>query len=301
MAMGGASGVIFAMFAESWRSCRRGLVGGVLQAMFIAGTLITQLVLYGTISLLGSDNGWRVGFIGIGAGCLLIAAAAAVWLPESKVWRAARSGQGTLAALRPSRTDRPDRRLLAGAVFLTLCTTGTFAASYSYITFAPTFLRTTAGTSLTTATLVLTVGTLLGVAAYVVAGAASDRFGRRRATAVASAIGVVAFALFGVFGSGGPAAAGVALMGTAIGYSAFGVLGTWISEYFPTRYRAFGAGATYYVARGIGSGLFPLLALWSVGGNLHLALTLGGIGAAVGLLACLFVPDTAGRVISSDR
>jgi len=79
------------------------------------------------------------------------------------------------------------------------------------------------------------------------------------------------------------------------------VLGTWISEYYPTRFRAFGSGATYYVARGIGSGLFPLAALAIAGGDLRIALTLGGVGAVVGLVGCLFVPDTANKIISADR
>ncbi len=83
-------------------------------------------------------------------------------------------------------------------------------------------------------------------------------------------------------------------MGTAIGYVGFGVLGTWISEFYPARSRALGSNATYYVARGLGSGLYPLFALTPAGGDLRIALALGGIGAALGLVGCLFVPDTAG-------
>ena len=89
-------------------------------------------------------------------------------------------------------------------------------------------------------------------------------------------------------------------MGTAIGYAGFGVLGTWISEFYPTRCRALGSNATYYVARGLGSGLYPLFALTLAGGDLRIALALGGIGAALGLVGCLFVPDTAGRTITAE-
>jgi SHS family lactate transporter-like MFS transporter len=299
LAMGGAFGVIFAMFAESWRSPKRGLMGSVLQGMFIAGTLITQLVLYLTISTLGSDSGWRTGFVGIGVGCLLIATAAWIWLPESKVWEAARSAPAVAADGAPR--VRPDAALIRGGLFLTVCTTGVFAASYSYITFAPTFLREVAGADLTTSTLVLTLGTLLGIASYVVAGALSDRVGRRKATLGAGVVGVLGFGAFALLASGSPMLAIVALMGPAIGYAGFGVLGTWISEYYPTRFRAFGSGATYYVARGIGSGLFPLAALAIAGGDLRIALALGGVGAVVGLLGCLFVPDTANKIISADR
>ncbi|GAB2678451.1 MFS transporter [Saccharopolyspora gloriosae] len=297
LAMGGAFGVIFAMFAESWKSRKRGFMGAVLQGMFIAGTLITQLVLYTTISALGSDAGWRTGFVAIGLGCLLIAGTAALWLPESKVWLAAKDEAGATAAA-PVRA-KPDWSVIRGAVFLTLTTTGVFAASYSYITFAPTYLRETAGVSLTASTIILTVGTLLGIASYVVAGTLSDRVGRRRATLYASVVGVAAFGAFAFADIGSPSVAVIALMGPAIGYAGFGVLGTWISEFYPTRYRAFGSNATYYVARGLGSGLFPLGAVALAGGDLHIALALGGVGALVGLVGCLFVQDTADRVISA--
>ncbi|GAA2012423.1 MFS transporter [Nakamurella flavida] len=305
LAMGGAFGVIFAMFSESWKSPKRGFMGSVLQGMFIAGTLITQLVLFTTISLLGSDSGWRTGFVGIGVGCLIVAGAAFFLLPESTVWQAARAATVSTAAAVAAGEEtkavrtRPDARIVRGAIFLTICTTGVFAASYSYITFAPTFLRAE-GFSLSTSTVILTVGTLLGIASYIVAGTLSDRVGRRRATLGACLVGVVGFGLFALIGGGNVWVAAVALMGPAIGYAGFGVLGTWISEYYPTRYRAFGSGVTYYVARGIGSGLFPLAAIAIAGGDLRIALALGGVGAVLGLVGCLFVPDTANKVISAE-
>jgi MFS family permease len=306
LAMGGAFGVIFAMFSESWKSPKRGLMGSVLQGMFIAGTLITQLILFVTISSLGSEPGWRMGFTVIGILCLVIAAAAWFWLPESKLWRAALDAKrkGILTPhVEESRQDsnpRP-RRLVTGAIFLTICTTGVFAASYSYITFAPTFLRETLGTNLGVSTIVLTVGTLLGIASYMVFGALSDHIGRRKATLWACVLGIVGFGAFALLGDGSPTVAIVALMGTAVGYAGFGVLGTWISEFYPTRFRAFGSGATYYVARGLGSGLYPLFALWLAGGDLRLALSLGGFGAVLGLLGCIFVPDTANKIITAQE
>jgi len=303
LAMGGAFGVIFAMFSESWKSRKRGLMGSVLQGMFIAGQLVTQFVLLVTLSALGSDTGWRVGFVVIGILCLLIATAGGIWLPESKLWQAARAAKREGMVVRPTAVG-PDNdlrggKLARGAVFLTLCTTGIFAASYSYITFAPTFLRKTVGVSLSVSTLVLTVGTLLGIGFYLVFGPLSDRVGRRLSTLYSCLLGMAGFGAFAVFGTSSPAVAIVALMGTAIGYAGFGVLGTWISEFYPTRFRAFGSGATYYVARGLGSGLYPLFALSLAGGDFQLALAFGGFGVVLGLIGCLFVPDTAGRVISA--
>jgi SHS family lactate transporter-like MFS transporter len=305
VAMGGAFGVLFAMFAESWKSRKRGFMGSVLQAMFIAGQLLTQVVLFTTISTLGSDAGWRAGFAFIGVGCLAVAIAAYFWLPESKLWQASRAAHRRDGSTAPT-ADNPDtddlrgKKLAWGAVFLTICTTGVFAASYSYITFAPTYLREALGVSLGMSTVILTIGTLLGIGSYIVFGALSDRVGRRRSTVYACLVGVAGFGAF-AWGSTGSAQIGiVALMGTAIGYAGFGVLGTWISEFYPTRFRALGSNATYYVARGLGSGLYPLFALTLAGGDLRIALALGGIGAALGLIGCLFVPDTAGRTITAE-
>jgi MFS family permease len=146
---------------------------------------------------------------------------------------------------------------------------------------------------------VLTVGTLLGIGFYLIFGPLSDRVGRRMSTLYSCLLGIAGFGAFALFGTGSPVVEVVALMGTAIGYAGFGVLGTWISEFYPTRFRAFGSGATYYVARGLGSGLYPLFALSLAGGDFRLALAFGGFGVVLGLIGCLFVPDTAGRVISA--
>lgn len=303
VAMGGAFGVLFAMFAESWKSRKRGFMGSVLQAMFIAGQLLTQIILFTTLSTLGSDAGWRVGFAAIGVGCLAIAVAAYFWLPESKLWQASRAARQDTTAPPPAADSGDDlrgKRLAWGAVFLTICTTGVFAASYSYITFAPTFLREALGVSLGMSTVILTIGTLLGIGSYIVFGVLSDRVGRRRSTVYACLVGVAGFGAFAFWSTGSVTVGIVALMGTAIGYAGFGVLGTWISEFYPTRFRALGSNATYYVARGLGSGLYPLFALTLAGGDLRLALALGGIGAALGLIGCLFVPDTAGRTITAE-
>lgn len=302
VAMGGAFGVLFAMFAESWKSQKRGFMGSVLQSMFIAGTLLTQVILYTTLSTLGSDTGWRAGFMAIGVGCLAVAIAAWFWLPESRLWEASRRlhDSGAPAPVSHPTDDLRGKRLAWGAVFLTICTTGVFAASYSYITFAPTFLRQTLGVSLGVSTIVLTLGTLLGIGSYLVFGTLSDRVGRRRATVYACLVGVLGFGAFALLADISVTMGIVALMGTAIGYAGFGVLGTWISEFYPTRFRALGSNATYYVARGLGSGLYPLFALTLAGGNLRIALALGGIGAALGLIGCLFVPDTANRTITAE-
>ncbi|MBY6681794.1 MFS transporter [Rhodococcus sp. BP-316] len=321
IAMGGAFGVIFAMFTETWKTKNRGLMGSVLQGMFICGTLITQAILFATITSFGSNTGWRTGFVVIGAMSVGIGVVAFRSLPESKLWRAARDADTATSRQglgedgsdeRPSAPAPPPTehrtRVVLGGLFLTLATTGIFAASYCYITFGPTYLREYAGLSLGWSTIVLSIGTLLGIASYIIFGALSDRIGRRGSTFWSCAVGVLGFGLFLTIGSDTETVQGTgdtwsvataALAGAAIGYAGFGVIGTWISEFYPTRYRALGSGATYYVARGVGSGLFPLFALMAADGNVHRAMGFGVIGAIVGMIGCLFVPDTRDKVITT--
>jgi SHS family lactate transporter-like MFS transporter len=49
------------------------------------------------------------------------------------------------------------------------------------------------------------------------------------------------------------------------------------------------------------SGLFPLFALSLAGVNLRFALALGGFGAILGLVGCIFVPDTANKIITAQE
>jgi SHS family lactate transporter-like MFS transporter len=69
-----------------------------------------------------------------------------------------------------------------------------------------------------------------------------------------------------------------------------------MAEFFPTRIRSAGSNTSYYAGRGIGAGLFPLLAL-SIGGSVPIALALGVVGPVLAALVALAVPDRTGRTI----
>src|SRR5580692_8807692 len=53
LGIGGEFGLAFAMFSECWHTERRGLMGGTIQTMFIVGQIITQGVLYSTLTMFG--------------------------------------------------------------------------------------------------------------------------------------------------------------------------------------------------------------------------------------------------------
>ena len=81
------------------------------------------------------------------------------------------------------------------------------------------------------------------------------------------------------------------------GFGGFAIVGVWMSEFFPTRIRSTGSNAAYYAGRGLGAGAYPLTALKLAGGDVAYALSLGIVGAVVGLVVAAFTPDRTGREI----
>ena len=73
--MGGLFGLSFSMFAECWKTRRRGAMGGSIQAMYFVGEILTEGAIYFCIRAFGEDAGWRTGYVLIGAGTVVIARA----------------------------------------------------------------------------------------------------------------------------------------------------------------------------------------------------------------------------------
>ena len=144
------------------------------------------------------------------------------------------------------------------------------------------------------------------IIAYTLTGVVSDALRRKYAFALASAVGTVGFVWFLWLLTTGSAHVGAdfwawptfwALMLCAGAAGGFGVLGVWMSEFFPTRVRSTGSSASYYVGRGLGAGIFPLFAL-SLAGTVPFALALGIIGPVAGLVFSVIAPDRNGRAIA---
>lgn len=310
--IGGEFGLAFAMFTEVWKTERRGVMGGAIQSMFIVGQILTQGVLFLTLSTLGDDLGWRIGFVVLGALSVLVAVTGFIWIPESKKWLEyqRRVKDGSLPPeLRRTKVPFADMfrgGLARGAVAFIVMATGIFIYSYSLGTFSSTFLLKTAQVPLGGTTVILFLGLLITIASYMLFSWLSDVIGRRPSFILSNVVGLVGlgFYLYLVWTGNtymGPDYWGTAMFWALIlaqaGYGGFAIMGVWMAEFFPTRIRSTGSNTAYYIGRGLGAGAYPLVALGLAGGNVAYALGLGIVGVSVALLISFITPDQTGRVI----
>jgi MFS family permease len=145
------------------------------------------------------------------------------------------------------------------------------------------------------------VGAFLGVLLVPVAGAASDRFGRKpvfRAGAWAALL--FAFPAAALIQSESRFAIFVAFVGgLGLLYGViYGPLAAFWAELFDTRYRYTALSSLYQISGIVASGLTPLIAAWLVtrgDGSLWWVSTYAVVVAVISLVSARLLPETAGR------
>ncbi len=310
--MGGLFGLSYSMFTECWQTKKRGTMGGIIQSMYFVGEILTEGIIFLFLSTLGHDLGWRAGYVTIGLISLVVGVASLKLLPESKQWLAYQQHRkaGTLPdELRRSKVPVIDifrPRFLYGTVVFMVLSTAMFLTTNSVGAYLSTYLLKTQKLPLTTVSLIVLLGYISTIITYSGTGIISDRLRRKYAFTLASVFGTIGFAWFlwllttgnaHITAAFWNAPAFWALMMCAGAAGGFGVLGVWMSEFFPTRIRSTGASASYYVGRGLGAGVFPLFAL-TIAGAVPFALALGIIGPIAGVIFSVLAPDRTGRTIA---
>jgi MHS family alpha-ketoglutarate permease-like MFS transporter len=202
--------------------------------------------------------GWRVPFA-VGA----LGAGAVLWLrrslPETAVYAAeaaAPAGRGTLRALLRHKRE---------ALLVVALTMGGTLAYYTYTTYLTKYLAHTAGLPQRTATLVSLVALLVFAALQPLAGALSDRVGRRPLL-IAFALGstfltVPLLTLLARAKSFWPAL-GLSLLALLIVTGYTSVNACVKAELFPTGVRALGVALPYALANAAFGGTAEYVALW---------------------------------------
>jgi MFS family permease len=197
---------------------------------------------------------------------------------------------------------RQPRRLLLGM--------GTrFVEGFTYNLFSV-YLLTYAvehvGVSKSTVLTCIMIGAALGVVLVVVAGALSDRVGRRPVYAGGALAALLfAFPAARLVQSGttlGIAVAFIGGLGVIYGWI-YGPLAAFWSELFDTRYRYSALSTLYQVSGVVASGFTPLIAAWLVsraGGSLWLVATYAVVVAAISLVSVALLPETRGRDLHED-
>jgi MFS family permease len=311
LGIGGEFGAAFAIFNEVWPARGRGVVGALVQNMFVVGIVFTTAVGYLATRAAGHPvppAAWRGAYVAVGACTLAVWLGILLGMPESPLWRAYAAARraGTLPESLRAAGRIP--ALFRGALLRTTLlgcavATGVFYLNYSLLLYQPTLLVRVHHLGPAQLTEVLLLGYLALFGGSMAAGALADGAGRRVAAAALSAVGLAGYGVY-LFTWRLPEAGSVwtwplfwAVLGVNVGNGAIGTLGVWLGELYPTRLRATGENVVYYVGRGVGASVLPLLAIRLTGGAVGQALGLGAVGAALAAAVSPLLPETRGRAV----
>lgn len=183
-----------------------------------------------------------------------------------------------------------------------ICCLGAFVSLtalsfYMFTTYFATYLQVAGGLSRASALLVSVIALIFAAAICPLAGAFSDRVGRRATMASASVLLlVVVYPAFLMASSGSFIASIVGVMLLAVGAVLCGVVtAALLSETFPTRARYTASAITYNLAYTIFGGTAPLMATWlitSTGSNLSPAFYLMVV-SVIALIGGMALPETS--------
>ncbi|MEU1801579.1 MFS transporter [Streptomyces sp. NPDC019937] len=278
-------------------------LGPALGFMLSCVTFLVTGGLFGNTNQTFLDYGWRIPFI-VSIALVMVglwARNSVTETPEFQRAQAAAENHAGSPRVSPLvdvvRNQPRDILLAAGAI------TMQYSFFYMGTAFLTNYGTSPSGMGLSRST-VLSIGIFASVmfgAATIVAGRASDRFGRRPVITASCVSGLVwSLVLFPLLGLGGPFAfaAGLTVLLVIFGIC-FGPVGAFLPELFETRFRYTGAGLAFSLGGVLGGGVVPLVApvlSTSFGG-----MAVGGMLAATALVSLVCVrtlPETKDRDVA---
>ena len=285
-AAGGEVGNAMAFLSEWAPPGRRGLYSGLQQCTAVLGTLFGSGCAALISSVLSTENlnswGWRLPFL-IGG---LVVAPLALFLrrsvEESPVFSHATEHHADASTY---------NAWVYGAKSLAL-TAGWVVSFYVYLVYLPSFLSKFAGVSSAVALWANSAGLAAMVVAIPIAGAISDRIGRKPLLLAAALLSVVApYPVFLLLNNtpSEPAVFGMLIaLGALCGVFA-GISPAMMSELFPTTLRTTGVSVSFGLSTAIFGGFAPFISTWliSVTGS-QMAPAFYLMGAAILSLLMLF-------------
>jgi MFS transporter, MHS family, proline/betaine transporter len=285
-AVGGEYTGVVAYLVEGAAPTRRGLVASFASAASNVGALAAASVSAGVVGLCTPEQllawGWRVPFA-VGAGL-----AAMIWIGRSRM---AESPEFLDSESHGELADNPLARAAGAerAGVLRGFAISSFGSINYYVgaTFVPAFLVATGAMGAGAALALSTLAAIVMIVVSPIAGALSDRFGRRPvmiATALAGTLGSAA--MFAAMAHGGGAALAGALLLAAISGAWSAVAASATSEQFSGAARLSGLALGVTSATALFGGLAPWLA--------NKAIVLSGAawapGAMIAVVAAAVVP-----------
>lgn len=298
---GGEWAIGFSLLNEVWSPKRRGLMGGIVQASIWPAYAVA-------IFVNSTVTDWRMGFL-IG----IIPALAAVWIrikcPESKAWieynNLKKTGKLPKEIIEQSKRSPLTQLFLKDMIKVTILgTIIVFGGQYAYYVFSswmPTLFVEKYHLTLSQKANILYAGSAVSFVSYILAGWASDKWGRKKAFRMFAYTGLIAYGLFALFNYLGLPLAPVVViyMFISFGIGFFGIFGIWFGELFPTRIRATGSSFCYSIGRGIASIAPAIAGLLSTKYGLGGGISTGFIAIIILLIAAIGMKDNKGREINA--
>jgi len=244
IAMGGEWGVGAALTFETLPCKGRGVFSGILQEGYAVGSILASAA----FALLFSHIGWRGLFI-VGAAPSLLVLYVRLNVEESPVWLDARKRRQQQLVAAPSAAPLLPPHLkefLPTFAFLILLMTAFMSFSHGTQDLYPTFLGVWAKLSPQT---VGTIGVLYGlgsIAGGIAFGALSERWGRKRAIAIAALLAIPVIPLYAYGQNVFLLTSGAILMQFMV-QGAWGVVPAYLTELSPGPVRATAPGLAYQI------------------------------------------------------
>ncbi|MEO6256917.1 MAG: MFS transporter [Sphingomicrobium sp.] len=264
LSIGGEYGSSATYLSEMAGRARRGFWSSFQYVTLIAGQLLALALLVGLQAWLGEDAleawGWRIAF-GVGAALAIVVFFIRRRLSETQSFtNAAAASDKPKSSGRSLFRDHPKEAFLVIAL-----TAGGTLAFYAYTTYMQKFLANTAGFDRATATRIMTVALFMFMLLQPLAGALSDRVGRRPMMIGFGLAGLLfTYPIFTALESARDPLTAFALVMAALvivtGYTSINAVVK--AELFPSHIRALGVALPFAIANTIFGGTAEYVALW---------------------------------------
>ncbi|WP_250508331.1 MULTISPECIES: MFS transporter [unclassified Caballeronia] len=306
--LGGEWGAGMVLFNEAWNPQRRGFGTALIQGSATLAGACASIIGLWAVQSFSVDWGWRVGLL-TGGAPVILAVFIRFWMPESQAWeqydRARRAGltqrqSNTFAAMFGGRLKAIS---IAAAVWLTAY----MFCYYAVVVFVPSLMLNVLKTPPEVVRASTVVAAVVGGVSYIVMGWLNDRLGRRFGALAPSVCWLIAISLLLLAPDARYAGSYLTWpifwlpVVFAIGSSALGVVGAWLSELYPIEVRATAVSTIYMFGRAAGS-LAPLLVPFAAGAfghELQRGMLIALPAAVVFIVVSFVLPETRGRRLTA--